>query len=151
MHAWPFQYDMCIFRKSVIIRSASTYIFVFLFPARKALIIAAEECRAQYGDLWNVFRKNRVTYIKSYTTYKQFGKYHEVIWQKTFKYVFLYLYHHHENCSNDNFAFLSFFSLQMLEYLIISTFLCNTALVSWTCTMYSCVMLHNDCSSYCPM
>lgn len=58
--------------------------------------------------------------------------YLETVWKISWSdmtedvYVFLYLqlYHHHENCSNDNFAFLSFFSLQMLEYLIISTFLC---------------------------
>lgn len=60
---------ICVYSESQLSSGhQTTYIFVFLFPARKALIIAAEECRAQYGDLWNVFRKNRVTYIKSYTT-----------------------------------------------------------------------------------
>lgn len=150
MHAWPFQYDMCMYIQKVSYHQViKLHIFLyFSFQLGKLY-----SCWKMSSTVW---RPLECFQEKSGNIY-QIIYYLETVWKISWSdmtedvYVFLYLYHHHENCSNDNFAFLSFFSLQMLEYLIISTFLCNTALVSWTCTMYSCVMLHHDCSSYCPM
>lgn len=143
MHAWPFQYDMCMYIQKVSYHQViKLHIFLyFSFQLGKLY-----SCWKMLSTVWRPLECFQEILGNIY----QIIYYLETIWKISWSddrrclCIFVLVPSPRELC-------ISFFSIQMLEYLIISTFLCSTVLVSWTSTMYSCVMLHNDCSYYRPM